>query len=95
MHVDPEQGDALTIPAHDIQVVDTTGCGDSFTAGMIAGLAKGWGLRKAASFANAVAAQVALSLGSNGNESLTTIEGTLQFMDTTPLVVRKKIHGVG
>lgn len=88
-YVDPEHGEAFMVPAHDIQVVDTTGCGDSFTAGIIVGLSKGWDLRKTTRFANAVAAQVALDLGSDGNGKLASLEGTLEFMETIPYVDKK------
>jgi len=84
-YIDPEVGKPFSLAAHDIEVVDTTGCGDSFTAGVIVGLAKGWDLRRAAAFGNAVAAQVALGLGSDGDGSLKSVEGTLRFMETTPL----------
>jgi sugar/nucleoside kinase (ribokinase family) len=67
-------------------VVDTTGCGDSFTAGLIVGLSKGWDLRKTAGFANSVAAQVALGLGSDGNGNLKSLEDTLEFMESVPLL---------
>ncbi|KAL7566222.1 hypothetical protein ACA910_011290 [Epithemia clementina (nom. ined.)] len=86
--VNPEHGEPFSIPAHDIKVVDTTGCGDSFTAGVIVGISKGWDLNKTARFANAVAAQVASGLGSDGNGSIVSIEKTLAFMDSTPLTNR-------
>ena len=59
VYVDPLEGDPFHCPAHRIDVVDTTGCGDSFTAGIIAGVSKGWDIRQSARFANAVAALVA------------------------------------
>lgn len=83
VYVSPEQGDAFTLPAHDIQVVDTTGCGDSFTAGIIVGLAKGWDLRTSARFATAVAAKVAMGLGSDGK--LQSFDDTYAAMNTLPL----------
>jgi sugar/nucleoside kinase (ribokinase family) len=85
VYVDPQEGDAFTIPAHDIKVVDTTGCGDSFTAGVIVGISKGWDLRKTVFFANAVAAQVAMGLGSDGDGILKSMESTEEFMKTVPL----------
>lgn len=83
VYVSPEQGADFTLPAHDIQVVDTTGCGDSFTAGVIVGLLKGWDLRQTCRFAGAVAAQVAMGLGSDGK--LTSFDATLEAMNTLPL----------
>ncbi len=81
--VDPEEGEAFHLPAHQIDLVDTTGCGDSFTAGMIVGVAKGWDIRASARFANAVAAKVAMGLGSLGE--LRSFEDTVEAMETWPL----------
>src|SRR5579871_535230 len=83
VYVAPETGDNFRLPAHAIKVVDTTGCGDSFTAGIIVGLAHGWPLRECARFATAVAAKVALGLGSVG--ALTSFDDTLAAMNAWPL----------
>ncbi|MEU0505249.1 carbohydrate kinase family protein [Nocardia sp. NPDC005998] len=53
------------IPAFAIDVVDTTGCGDAFSAGFIRAVALGRSLRDAAVLGNAVAALVAQGLGSD------------------------------
>ena len=84
--VSPEQGPPFTLPAHDIDVVDTTGCGDSFTAGIITGLSKGWDIRQSARFANTVAAHVARGLGSQG--ILKDFDETALAMDAWPLKQR-------
>jgi len=81
--ISSEAGHSFRIPAHEIDVVDTTGCGDSFTAGIIAGLSKGWDIEKTAKFANAVAANVALGLGSVGK--LKSFDSAMQAMETWPL----------
>ena len=81
--VAPKDGESFTLPAHAIDVVDTTGCGDSFTAGVIVGISKGWDLKTTARFANAVAAQVAMGLGSDGQ--LASFERTVEVMETWPL----------
>ena len=83
VYVAPTGGDAVHLPAHDIEVVDTTGCGDSFTAGIITGLSKGWSLVESARFANTVAAHVACGLGSQG--ILTDFDTTLNAMHAWPL----------
>ena len=44
------------MPALPVEVVDTTGAGDNFMAGLIAGLLKGWSFRKACLFGSAAAA---------------------------------------
>lgn len=59
-------GDArIHVPAYDIEVVDTTGCGDAFTAGFIAGLADGRSLAECAHLGTASASLVASGLGSD------------------------------
>lgn len=46
----------LTIPAFDVKAVDTTGAGDTYTAGMLYGLCKGMSIKKAGIFATACSA---------------------------------------
>jgi sugar/nucleoside kinase (ribokinase family) len=53
------------IPALDVPVVDTTGCGDAYCAGFIAGLLDGRDVVSAARFGTAMAARVAGGLGSD------------------------------
>lgn len=52
-------------PAFDIPVVDTTGCGDAFTAGFLRALSLGRPLPEAAQLASATAALVAQGLGTD------------------------------
>jgi sugar/nucleoside kinase (ribokinase family) len=80
VYVDPEAGEPFTLPAFDIDVVDTTGCGDSFSAGIIVGVSHGWPIDKCARFASAVAAKVAQGLGSDGK--LVSFDDTLTAMET-------------
>lgn len=81
--VDAANGERFQLPAHQIDVVDTTGCGDSFTAGVIVGISKGWDMRRTARFANTVAAHVARGLGSQG--VLKNFDETLAAMESWPL----------
>lgn len=83
VYVAPAGAEPFSLPAHDIEVVDTTGCGDGFTAGMIVGLHKGWDLRQSARFAGAVAARIATGLGSDGR--LTSFEDTMEALNSLPL----------
>ena len=53
------------VPAFAVEVVDTTGCGDSFSAGFLRGLSLGRSRRDAAVLGCAAAALVALGLGSD------------------------------
>jgi sugar/nucleoside kinase (ribokinase family) len=53
------------VPALDVPVVDTTGCGDAYCAGFVAGLLGGRDVVGAARLGTAVAARVAGGLGSD------------------------------
>jgi sugar/nucleoside kinase (ribokinase family) len=53
------------VPAFEVEVVDTTGCGDAFSAGFLRGVALGRAPREAAQLGCAVAALVAQGLGSD------------------------------
>jgi sugar/nucleoside kinase (ribokinase family) len=53
------------VPAFPIEVVDTTGCGDAFSAGFLRGVALGHDHREAAKLGCAVAGLVAGGLGSD------------------------------
>jgi sugar/nucleoside kinase (ribokinase family) len=70
------------VPAFAIDVVDTTGCGDAFSAGFLRGLALGNGRRRAAVLGCAAAALVAQGLGTDhGNFDLAAVEA---FAERTP-----------
>jgi sugar/nucleoside kinase (ribokinase family) len=56
------------VPALDVEVVDTTGCGDAFTAGLLRGLSLGRDRRAAAALGCAAAALVAQGLGTDAGE---------------------------
>jgi sugar/nucleoside kinase (ribokinase family) len=72
-----------SVAAFDIDVVDTTGCGDSFSAGFLRGLANGKDRREAAVLGCAAAALVAQGLGSDhGDFDLAAAEA---FARETPL----------
>ncbi|MCW2766010.1 MAG: PfkB domain protein [Nocardioides sp.] len=67
--------ETIEVPAYDIEVVDTTGCGDAFSAGFLRGLSLGRDLRGAAALGCAVAAQVAQGLGTDhGSYSLESVD---------------------
>jgi len=57
----------FSVPAFRVdRVVDTLGAGDCFVAGFIAGLVKGWHLKKTCRFANAVGAACVSARGASG-----------------------------
>ena len=68
-------GNVDAVPADEVEVVDTTGCGDAFSAGFLRGLALGYGRADAARLGCAVAGVVAGGLGSDhGDYGLATFE---------------------
>jgi sugar/nucleoside kinase (ribokinase family) len=67
--------DCIEVPAYAIEVVDTTGCGDAFSAGFLRGLSLGHDLREAAELGCATAAQVGQGLGTDaGAYSLESVQ---------------------
>jgi hypothetical protein len=73
-----KDGTRLTSPAYEIQVVDTTGCGDAFDAGFIAALHHKMDTETALRFAQASAGLVATGLGSDAG--IVSFEDTLDKM---------------
>ena len=76
-------GVCAQVPAFDIQVVDTTGCGDAYDAGFLAGLHAGFDLETCARFATAASGLVATGLGSDAG--IVSFEDTLDKMNTWPV----------
>lgn len=75
--VSSDEGDAF-LPAFDVPVVDTTGCGDAYAAGFIVGVLSGWGEVSAAWLGTAAAALVVQGLGSDAG--IRDLESTLAFL---------------
>jgi sugar/nucleoside kinase (ribokinase family) len=59
---------AERVPAFEIEVVDTTGCGDAFSAGFMRGLSLGRSPAESARLGSACASLVAQGLGSDAGE---------------------------
>ena len=57
------KNEEFNIPAYKVEVIDTTGAGDSFVGGFLTGMVKGWSLRESGKFANAVGALCVTALG--------------------------------
>jgi sugar/nucleoside kinase (ribokinase family) len=75
----------IRIPSFQSEVVDSTGCGDSYCAAFIVGLSKGWSLEQAGRFGAAAGALVVSGLGSDAG--IVDFDETLRFMNTAPVVV--------
>jgi sugar/nucleoside kinase (ribokinase family) len=63
-----EDNGVIRVPAFEVDVVDTTGCGDAFSGGFVVGLGLGRSKRDAAMLGCAAAALVAGGLGSDYGE---------------------------
>ncbi|MFG1922955.1 carbohydrate kinase family protein [Cryptosporangium sp. NPDC048952] len=74
--------EVIEVPAFRIDVVDTTGCGDAFSAGFILGRAEGRSLEESARLGCAAAAQVAQGIGTDaGSYDLASVDA---FAVSTP-----------
>lgn len=71
------------IPAYDVPVVDTTGCGDAYSAAFIAALHHDFDLETSARFATAASALVATGLGSDAG--IISFEDCLEKMTSLPI----------
>lgn len=71
------------LPAYEIAVVDTSGCGDAYCAGFIRAMLLKWTPRECMRLANAAAALVAQGLGSDAG--IIDLDHTIRFMNETAL----------
>ena len=71
-------GGEASIPAFDVPVVDTTGCGDAYAAGFFVGVLSGWAEEQAAWLGTAAAALVVQGLGSDAG--IRDLDSTLAFL---------------
>lgn len=72
------------IPAFRVPVSDTTGCGDAYCAGFIAGLSRGQTVHDACRLATAASGLVATGLGSDAG--IVDFEHTMNFMQTAQVL---------
>src|SRR5260370_30252531 len=72
----------MRLAAHDIAVVDTSGCGDAYCAGFIRALRLGWSPSECMKLGNAAAAVVAQGLGSDAG--IRDLDDPIRFMRETP-----------
>ncbi len=71
------------LAAHDIAVVDTSGCGDAYCAGFIRAIRLGWPPSECMKLGNAAAALVAQGLGSDAG--ICDLSKTVLYMREAPL----------
>ena len=64
--------------AYSVPVTDTSGAGDAFCAGFIAGLSKGWDIKKCAGLANAAGANCVMEMGTTAG--IKNMDETIAFM---------------
>ncbi len=75
-------GVSFRVPAFDIKVKCTCGCGDAFNAGFAVGLVRGFDVETTVRFAQATSALNATGLGSQAG--VESFDHTLNFMKTCP-----------
>lgn len=80
-------GKTVKLPGYSITVVDTTGAGDNFAAGLTYGLCKGYSLKDCCRLGNASGAITAGQLASNG--------AVTSFMQLQEFMIRQDGCGVG
>lgn len=78
----------IRIPIFKTTLVDTTGCGDAYCAGFIAGLLMGYDIEKRGLLGAAAAALVAAGLGSDAG--IKDLPSTLELMETGERIYTKE-----
>jgi len=79
------------VPATQVKVVDSTGCGDSYCAGFIAGLARGWSEKDAARLGAACGALVIQGLGSDAG--IVDFDETVKYMESADWIMDEEPKG--
>jgi sugar/nucleoside kinase (ribokinase family) len=70
----------ILVPSLEVAIVVSTGCGDAYCAGFIAGLSLGYDLEKACRLGTAAGGLVIQGLGSDAG--IVDLKSTLQFMES-------------
>ncbi len=79
-----ENGEIFQVPSYKVKVVDTTGGGDSYTAGFVHAKFRGYSTEEAVKFAGAVAALNIMTPGASTD--LPTEEEVVKFMKTAEYI---------
>ena len=74
------KGEEAFVPSYRVKAVDTSGAGDCFVAGFLAGQLRGWSLEESARFGNAVAAHCVQAVGCTSG--VVGFEATRRFQET-------------
>ena len=86
-------GAVVSVPGYDVDVVDTTGAGDTFHGAFLHGLLSGWSAERTLSFSNAAAALCCTVPGARGGvEGLAQV---LELMEGGPRRLRDSDHVPG
>jgi sulfofructose kinase len=81
-----KKGEMTRVPTYKVKVVDTTGAGDAFLAGIGYGMVKGWEIGKTAQYANAVAALKCRKIGARtGLPRVSEVEELIKTGETLPI----------
>jgi len=75
----------MRVPAHTVDVVDTTGAGDAACGAFVYGYTQGWELHRSVQLANAVGALTVQTMG--GAEGVKSLDETLAFIERVPVTV--------
>lgn len=73
--------ESVSLPAHDVEVVDTTGAGDAACGGFLHGMLHGWDLERSARLANAVGGLTVQHMG--GAEAVQSLDHVLSTMEVS------------
>lgn len=68
----------LYLPIYKVDAIDSTGAGDAYAAGFLAGVAKGWDYKDAARLGNAVGASCVTAIGATAG--VKNMQDTLDFL---------------
>ncbi len=75
----------VRLPAHNVDVRDTTGAGDASCSGFLYGFLRGWDTQRSAVFANAIGGMTVQAMG--GSEGVHSLDDVLAFMKTSRVEV--------
>jgi len=78
------RGEEAYVPSYRVPAVDTSGAGDCFVAGFLAGQIRGWSLVESAQFGNAVAAHCVQAVGCTSG--VVGFDATRAFQETADTV---------